>query len=105
MRELKNVIERAMILCKGDQITSTHIVLQQPAQPAFDPSDLDALVTVLMDAGGVDIKDLEIRLLQRTIRQSGYNVSKAARLLRLSRPTLRYRLEKYGISDSIFSGE
>jgi two-component system NtrC family response regulator len=105
VRELKNVIERAMILCKGDQITSTHLVLQQSAQTVFDPSDLEALATVLIDTGGVDIKDLEIRLLNRAIHQSRYNVSKAARLLRLTRPTLRYRLDKYGISDEVFANK
>jgi DNA-binding NtrC family response regulator len=105
VRELKNVIERAMILCKGDQITSTHLVLQQSAQTVFDPSDLEALATVLIDTGGVDIKDLEIRLLYRAIHQSRYNVSKAARLLRLTRPTLRYRLDKYGISDEVFANK
>ncbi|RTZ99805.1 MAG: hypothetical protein DSY90_00475 [Deltaproteobacteria bacterium] len=103
VRELKNVIERAMILCKGDQITSSHLVLQQSPQPAFDPADLDTLVTLLIDAGGIDIKNLETRLLKRALTQSGYNVSKAARLLRLTRPTLRYRLEKYGISDRMAS--
>jgi len=44
--------------------------------------------------------DLETRLVRQAMKISDNNVSKAARLLGLSRPTLRYRLEKYRISIS-----
>ena len=96
VRELRNVIERAMILCKGDSITAGHLLLQENT-PRFDPADLDRLTDLLLDGTGIDIEDLEKRLLRRALQVTGDNVSKAARLLGLSRPTMRYRLEKYGI--------
>ncbi len=96
VRELRNVIERAMILCKGGSITTGHLLLQEN-NPQFDPADLDRLTSLLLDGKGIHLEDLEKRLLRRALQVSGENVSKAARLLGLSRPTLRYRLEKYGI--------
>jgi len=100
VRELKNVIERAMILCKGDQITVTHLILQESAEQRLGRMPLDNIVRLFIDNGGIDIVDLETRLVRQAMKISDNNVSKAARLLGLSRPTLRYRLEKYRISIS-----
>ncbi len=97
VRELKNVIERAMILCRGSQITSKHLVLHEPDAPPLDKADLDKVVAVLMDNGGINLADLEIRLVKRAMQLADNNVSRAARLLGLTRPTLRYRLEKLGL--------
>jgi len=97
IRELKNVIERAMILCKGDQITANHLILQERADLWFDKMELDKLAERLISNGGIDIVDLETRLVREAMKIAVNNVSKAARLLRLTRPTLRYRLEKYDI--------
>jgi len=98
IRELKNVIERAMILCKGDQITADHLILQESAGDWLAHMDINKVVHYLMDNSGIDIVDLETRFVRHAMKVSDNNVSKAARLLRLSRPTLRYRLEKYNLS-------
>ena len=98
VRELRNVIERAMILCKGDQITLDHLILQESAGHWLAHMDINKIVHYLMDNNGIDIVDLETRFVRHAMKVSDNNVSKAARLLRLSRPTLRYRLEKYNLS-------
>ena len=98
IRELKNVIERAMILCKGDQITADHLILQESAGHWLEHMDINKVVHYLMDNSGIDIVDLETRFVRHAMKVSDNNVSKAARLLGLSRPTLRYRLEKYNLS-------
>jgi len=97
IRELKNVIERALILCKNDQITTRHLILQSSNDMRLDALDMDNLANLMMGGGGLDIVDLETRLVKRAMQMAENNVSKAARLLGLSRPTLRYRLEKYNI--------
>ena len=94
IRELKNTIERAMILCKGGQITTRHLVLNDSPEAVLDDMDMDQIVTFLLSGRGVDIEDLEKRLIHQAMHISKDNVSKAARLLCLSRPTMRYRLEK-----------
>ena len=97
IRELKNVIERALILCKDDQITTQHLILQSSSELRLDDLDLDNMVNLMIGNGGFDIVDLETRFVRRAMQLSKNNVSKAARLLGLTRPTLRYRLEKYRI--------
>ena len=94
IRELKNVLERAMILCKGSQITSSHIVLNEPQEKAVEQMSMDKLIPMLINEHGLSLDDLENQCIQYAMLASKNNVSKAARLLGLSRATLRYRLEK-----------
>jgi DNA-binding NtrC family response regulator len=98
IRELKNVIERAMILCKENELLPAHLFLQETRAPGIDPTNLDNMVENLLTEDGIDIEDLEVKLLQRAVSIAGKNISKAARLLGLSRATLRYRLEKHNIN-------
>ncbi len=97
IRELKNAIERAMILCKGDQITARHLVMQESGDQRFKDINMDNIARRLIASGGIDLMDLEARFVQQAMEMANHNVSKAARLLGISRPTLRYRLEKYQI--------
>jgi DNA-binding NtrC family response regulator len=96
IRELKNVLERAMILCQGSQITSDHLVLNPSQEKTFDTLNMDALIPALIEDYGFTLEDLERNCIQYAMKVSKNNVSKAARLLGLSRATLRYRLEKAG---------
>lgn len=97
IRELKNVIERAMILCKEDQITSRHLILHESPKADLDEMTMDEIAAFLIGDIGIDLEDLERRLVRTAMEVAKQNVSKAARLLHLSRPTLRYRLECLGI--------
>jgi DNA-binding NtrC family response regulator len=97
VRELRNVIERAMILCKSDQITSRHLLLQENTR-TIDPSNMEKLSGMLLESGGVRLEELEKSLIEQAMSRAGGNVSRAARMLGLSRPTLRYRLDKYDIA-------
>jgi len=97
VRELKNFIEKALILCRGDQITEKHL-----ANRNFDdrPPDLpnpDKVIPFLMGEKGIDICQLEAMIIRHALKKSRNNVSEAARLLHVSRATLRYRLEKHHI--------
>jgi transcriptional regulator with PAS, ATPase and Fis domain len=100
IRELKNVIERALILCKKRQITTRHLILQTSSEFRLDDMDLDKMVGLMIGNGGFDMVDLDRRFVHRAMQLANNNVSKAARLLGLSRPTLRYRLEKYRIDSA-----
>jgi two-component system NtrC family response regulator len=48
--------------------------------------------------GGIILEDVERQLILSALEQAGNNKSKAARLLGLTRDTLRYRLEKYQLT-------
>ena len=94
IRELKNVLERAMILSKGSQITSHHILLNESQEKIFKQINMDALIPMIINDHGLSLDDLENYCINYAMKTLNNNVSKAARFLGLSRATLRYRLEK-----------
>jgi DNA-binding NtrC family response regulator len=99
VRELKNVIERAMILCKSESIMPRHLVLNEsPEGMHLNRMAMDQVVTFLIGETGIALEELEKRFVLQAMHLSKQNVSKAARMLGLTRPTLRYRLEKLGIT-------
>ncbi len=94
IRELRNVLERAMILTKGDQITARHVILHESHGKPLGELNLDQIVELLIREHRVGLEDMEKKYIQYAMEISSNNVSKAARLLGLSRATLRYRLDK-----------
>lgn len=94
IRELRNVLERAMILTKGDKITAQHVILHESQGKPLGELNLTQVVELLMRDHRVGLEDLEKTYIQYAMEVAGNNVSKAARLLGLSRATLRYRLDK-----------
>ncbi len=97
IRELKNVLERAMILSKGKNISCRHIILNEAQEKPPGKMDVDQIVSQLIGEHGIDLESLENRCIKFAIESAKHNVSKAARQLGLSRATLRYRLEKLGL--------
>jgi DNA-binding NtrC family response regulator len=96
VRELKNVIERAVILCEGGLIDSEHLPLSIVESDAAEParvSPMDGAPPPPQTLGAAE-RDLIVQALAK----SGNNKSKAARLLGLTRAQLRSRLEKHGIA-------
>ena len=90
VRELSNCIERAMIFIEDDWIDESNLILSQHIPT---PNMLKWKVPPT----GLRLEDVERQLIISALKQSGNNRSKAARLLGLTRDTLRYRMEKYNI--------
>ena len=94
IRELENVIERAIVLGSGEVITPDALppTLTRPA----DPKDL------LLDIPGegldleATLEQIEQRYIQQALERTGGNQTRAAELLRLSFRQFRYKLQKYG---------
>jgi DNA-binding NtrC family response regulator len=95
VRELKNVIERAVILEEHAEILPDH--LPEELKPGGRALDLEP--GFRLPAGGIDLESLERDLIRQALDQARGNKTRAAALLGLTRDTLRYRLEKYGITD------
>jgi DNA-binding NtrC family response regulator len=103
VRELRNVMERVVLLSpKGsierDGIARTLRPAAHVAQPA--PTARTASARFVLPREGIRLEDLERELLVQALGLAEGNRSKAAKLLGLSRDTLRYRLEKFGIGRS-----
>jgi DNA-binding NtrC family response regulator len=95
VRELRNVIERAFILhATADEIRPEH--LSPEVRRAVPQKKPEKLVPQVSDQGLV-LDDVEKRLIAEAMERASGNQSKAARLLGISRDTLRYRLKKHGM--------
>ena len=94
VRELKNVIERAMILEDDVLILPEHLPLELSGGPAGGAEKNG--VYLKLPAAGLDIEKVEKELVRQALDQTKGNQTKAAKLLHLTRDTLRYRMQKFG---------
>ena len=99
IRELKNCIERAVILCKKGLITEEHLPVALVKDSTSNNDNGKDKAAKMMDInlppGGISLDELEKQLVLQALKRSKNNKTKAAKLLGLSRGTFRYRLEKY----------
>ena len=86
--ELRAVIERADALAGGQPIASEHLPVAITT-PERSPLELPP--------EGLRLEEVERELIRQALAQAGGNKTRAAELLGLSRHTLVYRLEKYGL--------
>ena len=91
IRELKNVLERAFILCEEETIEVEHLPpeLLAPSSPLPEEPLLFKL-----PPQGLSLAAVERDLIRQALEVSGGNQVRAARLLGISRDVLRYRLKK-----------
>ncbi len=94
VRELRNVLERALILEATEEVRTEHL----PAEIRTRAANVGALNgLVRLPAEGIRIMDVEASLVRQALARTGGNVTKAAKLLGLTRDTLRYRITKYDL--------
>ncbi len=100
IRELKNVIERGVLLADGEQLDLSHIGLgiSPPGATAFGSNDIGHSRLPALTHEGIDfpalIQAIERDYFESALKLVGGNESKAARLLNLSRDKFRYRRQK-----------
>ena len=100
IRELENVIERIVVLARGDEITSGDLPdFLQRGRPAIDTLQLE------LPSGGISLESVEKELIIRALEKFDGNQTHAAKYLDISRKALRYRTEKYGISKKVAEEE
>jgi DNA-binding NtrC family response regulator len=92
VRELRNVLERAVLLKRTGVLSAQDLMLVSPARTAIASAK-----PVLSERGPVSLDTLEREHLQQALAQCSGNVTQAARLLGISRDTLRYRMERHGL--------
>ena len=111
VRELENTIHRAILLSSGDVILEDHLKFDAGCQAstlavsgaapwARIEQLLDALIPELLGVCGGSMREsiidtVEKRLMAKVLEQCGYNQVKAAKLLGVSRNTLRHRMKKF----------
>jgi two-component system response regulator PilR (NtrC family) len=97
VRELENLVERAVTLAPGPRLTREH--LSPPPAAVGSPASLDTQVVIPSEGVSLDeiVAEMERRYLLRALELTGGVRTEAARLLGVSFRSLRYRLNKLGI--------
>ena len=93
VRELENLLERACALCEGDEIAAADIATD-PAPPGMPPAP--AVTRPAIEPASADEAAEQSRIL-RTLDETRWNRSEAARRLGMTLRQLRYRLQKWGM--------
>jgi len=93
VRELENVLERALTLCTGDVITAEHLRVRTDTRPGPEPPAAAAAEGAL----GSQLEDIEREAIVKALEKTRYNKTAAAKLLGMSFRALRYRVKKLGI--------
>ena len=94
VRELENTIERLLILSDSDtiQLQDLPAKIRAPSEGG-DPSGF----SFTFPPEGIALEEAERALILEALRRTGWNQSRAAKLLRVPRHILLYRMEKFGI--------
>jgi two-component system response regulator AtoC len=95
VRQLENVVERLVVLATGDEIGLHEL----PDFLQRQPTGLDAIQFEL-PPHGISLQAIEKELMLKALRKFDWNQTQAARYLDISRRTLIYRMEKYGLRES-----
>jgi len=95
IRELRNVVERMVILADAEQLGVEHLPTE--VRYAVRGTTGDEKCPFTLPEDGVDLEAVERGLIVQALERTGQNQSAAARLLRMSRYALRYRVDKYNL--------
>jgi DNA-binding NtrC family response regulator len=90
VRELRNAVERAMLLVTGEYL--------EPVDFPIASAETLTLHAVELPAGGLDLEDAEKGLVMQALERTGWNQTRAAKLLGLNRDQIHYRIEKFKLS-------
>jgi len=109
VRELRNVIERAMILENKSVLDLSDLPEELVRQAEVRPAESDLLETagvgngdhghapLALPDGGIALRDVEYEMVRQALQRTAGNKTRAARLLRISRDALRYKMQKFGL--------
>jgi DNA-binding NtrC family response regulator len=100
VRQLESAIERAILLCEGNEIDVEDLPLE-----IRQSGEKVSNFSFKLPPEGISFEDLERSLIIQAMEQSGWNITRAAKLLGLSFRTLQYRLSKFGINRPGHEGE
>jgi two-component system response regulator PilR (NtrC family) len=104
VRELRNILERAAILCDGGLITADYLALTAPRRlpvlgPAVTPSPegIASDTALARPSSASDLQSMERAMIEQALQDARFNKSKAAIALGLTRQQLYVRMRKYGL--------
>jgi two-component system response regulator AtoC len=101
VREVRNAIERGVILSRGPLIHLEDLPVEMAAPRA---KEARLLARLAPDAEPVTLENVERRLIEEALASTEGNQVRAAKLLGITRDTLRYRMKKFGLGGAAQEG-
>ena len=96
LRELKNVVKRAVLLTQGEEVTIQALSGEMIVAARVPVAKVNTPETPIYDLKALQ-ETQEKEMIVKTLVEVRYNKSKAARILNIDRKTLYLKMEKYGI--------
>jgi DNA-binding NtrC family response regulator len=96
VRELENVIERALILCEGNTITKKELRLTSVSSSEELPGDI-AMNGTLDEVAKAALRIVESRRIKKALDDTNGNKTRAAEILKVSYKTLLTKIKDYGV--------
>ncbi len=96
VRELRNVIERAIIFCATSQLTPRDLQFHNASPQHVEPSNTESLDFTALS--NLTLASVEKQLVSEALRRANGNLSQAARLLGVSREMVRTRIKTHGLT-------
>jgi DNA-binding NtrC family response regulator len=96
IRELRNAVERAMLLAEGDTLRTEDFAVAAAGAVRLGEK-------VELPPEGINLDELERSLVVQALERTGWNQTKAAALLGLNRDQIRYRVEKFHLERAVKS--
>jgi DNA-binding NtrC family response regulator len=100
VRELRNAVEQAVLLADRDVIEAAQFPFCESLASARSTAPAEETARPALPDSGINLGDVERDLVVQALERTGWNVTRAAQLLGVSRDTLRYRMEKHRIRPS-----
>jgi two-component system response regulator FlrC len=99
VRELENSIQRAAALCTGPTIDAQDILIPRNSTVSSAVPQTSHPVTDLGLSGGLTMREMEKKLICKTLEDTGGNRTRAAKCLGISLRTLRNKLNEFDLQD------
>jgi DNA-binding NtrC family response regulator len=90
VRELRNAVERAMLMATGDTL--------EPGDFPIASGSHGGGPSVELPASGLNLDDIERSFVMQALERTGWNQTRAAKLLGLNRDQIHYRIEKFKLA-------
>lgn len=100
IRELKNVIQRAIVLSDGPEVNATHLSIFDRHREDLHREN-ERKQAIHIPNTGMTMAEIEADALRITLGLTRGNRSAAARILGLSRPTIHRKIKEYGLEDEV----
>ncbi|MBP2685384.1 MAG: acetoacetate metabolism regulatory protein AtoC [Deltaproteobacteria bacterium] len=101
VRELRNLVERGVLVGKGPELTPEDLGLGAPGLSPESPPPVEEILRPFLPPEGVDLgvahESVDRHYFREALRMAGGNETRAAQLLRINYSTFRYRRRKLGL--------